>query len=430
MLGYGQQASPPEDQEEQDLAMSMGETNGVATEIVRALERHLKKYPKSAKRNDIERALVKSAIELGDQQRILQYGERVLERDPNNLQVIDRVTTALLQSNTEARSLRAIDLAKRFEEIVRGVDKESVSSARDAARQRDEVDRGLSRALMNQARGLGQLGKIPEAVDSARKGYEVHLSQASAREYGMWLAKSGKHEEAARAYADAVTTPDPRAAEADRAADRKSMGEAWRKAKGSEAGLGDVLLASYDRTVALAAEREGKLKQLDPNRGITNPMEFTVTGINGDKLKLSSLRGKVVVLDFWATWCGPCRGQYPLYEEVKKKYKESGDVVFLAINTDEDHSIVKPFLEQNQWNKSVYFEDGLSRQLNVASIPTTMIFDKDGRLTSRMNGYVPERFVDMLSERIQEAIYREFRETRPVPRVGSKTAPPPSPAKN
>jgi thiol-disulfide isomerase/thioredoxin len=116
------------------------------------------------------------------------------------------------------------------------------------------------------------------------------------------------------------------------------------------------------------------------------------------------LKGKVVVFDFWATWCGPCRIQHPLYEEVKKRFAEKEDVVFLAINTDEDQNLVRPFLDENKWNgKTVYFEDGLSNLLKVSSIPTTIVFDKQGQIFSRMNGFVPEKFVDQLTARINEA---------------------------
>ena len=64
-----------------------------------------------------------------------------------------------------------------------------------------------------------------------------------------------------------------------------------------------------------------------------------------------------------------------------------------------------PFLEEQKWAKNrVYYEDGLSRALRVSSIPMTLVIGRDGTIVSRMNGYDPERFVDMLTERINDAL--------------------------
>ena len=96
--------------------------------------------------------------------------------------------------------------------------------------------------------------------------------------------------------------------------------------------------------------------------------------------------------------------QHQLYEQVKKKFADKKDVVFLAVNADEDHAAVKPFVTAQKWSQRIYFEDGLSNFLQVSSLPTTLIFDKRGELVNRLNGFVPERFVDLLTERIQEAL--------------------------
>ena len=61
-------------------------------------------------------------------------------------------------------------------------------------------------------------------------------------------------------------------------------------------------------------------------------------------------------------------------------------------------------MQQQKWNKTVYFEDGLSTLMRVSSIPATLIFNRKGELANRMNGFVPERFEDMLAERIKEAL--------------------------
>jgi thiol-disulfide isomerase/thioredoxin len=255
-----------------------------------------------------------------------------------------------------------------------------------------------------QARAHGNLGRMEQALALARKSFDTYPNAESAREIGRWLSRTGREAEAAPHYADAFTIPDPRQTDADRAADRARLGELYRKLNGSEKGLGDVVLESYDRTTALLKERKLRLRQLDPNAQVSNPMEFTLTGLQGDKLAMSSLRGKVVILDFWATWCGPCRVQHPLYEKVKQRFKNRSDVVFLSVNTDESRGVVPDFVEENGWDKRVYFEGGLAAALRISSIPTTVLINKRGEIHSRMNGFIPERFVEMLSERIEQAL--------------------------
>jgi thiol-disulfide isomerase/thioredoxin len=143
-------------------------------------------------------------------------------------------------------------------------------------------------------------------------------------------------------------------------------------------------------------------------------MDFTLAGVNGETLQLASLKGKTIIFDFWATWCGPCRAQHPLYEQVKQRFRDNPSVAFLSVSTDEDHELVPLFLKENHWANAVYFEDGLSRMLRITSIPTTIVVDKHGEISSRMNGYNPERFVDLLTERIQQTL-KDLRTTATSP---------------
>jgi thiol-disulfide isomerase/thioredoxin len=272
------------------------------------------------------------------------------------------------------------------------------------AKRQEELDRMLGRALLYEAIAAGTLGNASASADFARKSFEAFPSGEPAAQLGKSLAQAGKVDEAVRAYADAFTIADLRATEADRAKIRRRMGELYQRKNGTEKGLGDVILEAYDRNAALMAQRRLALKRFDPNLDITDPMQFTLSALNGEKLKLASLAGKVIVMDFWATWCGPCRAQHPLYEEIKKKFSARQDVVFLSINTDEDRTAVKPFVEEQNWNQQVYFEDGLSTNLRVSAIPTTIIFGKNGEIASRMNGFDPGTFVDTVSGRISAAL--------------------------
>ena len=177
------------------------------------------------------------------------------------------------------------------------------------------------------------------------------------------------------------------------------------KLYGSEKGLGDIILEAYDRTTGMLAARRLRLNQNDPNAQATSVVDFTISGVDGAKLPIASLKGKAVVFDFWATWCGPCRAQHPLYEQVKQRFHDSPDVVFLSIATDEERELVPPFLNENHWPaQHVYYEDGLARVLAITSIPTTIVLNRSGEVFSRMNGFVPERFVDTLTDRIKDAL--------------------------
>ncbi|MEP6540026.1 MAG: TlpA disulfide reductase family protein, partial [Bryobacteraceae bacterium] len=314
--------------------------------------------------------------------------------------ILERVARILLNSDDKESAERALKYSRRFEELMHMLNKEEPPTAANKALRAEEIDKAIGRSLVFQARATGNMGKTAEALVLANKGFDTYPSAESAREIGKWLVKQGKEAEAIPHYADAFALAD-----SDRLKDRVKLAELYRKAKHSEVGLGDIVLEAFDRTDALMAARTDAQRQLDPNATLTNAMDYTVTGLDGKKLQLSSLRGKVVIMDFWATWCGPCRGQHPLYEIVKQKYAANKDVVFLAIATDEEQALVDPFLTAQQWSKNnVYFEDGLSNFLKVSSIPATLIMDKQGRIYSRMNGFLPDRFVAMLTDRIKEAL--------------------------
>ncbi len=400
----GQNSKPAAPNEEDSLRDALSDAGGSSVDFIRALERHLAKFPNTEHRADIERAILKAAMEANDEVRIVEYGERVLARESTELKVLERVIRALLAFNDKTRAARALTYAKRYEDGVRDFEKDQPGSRTSLARWREDIDRGYGRAFMLEARALGTLGRMEEALATARKAYGVYPCSDAAREVARLLERAGKDEEAIRYYAEAFSIPDSRARDADRASDRIRMGTLYRRLKGSEAGLGDLVLEAYDHATQLTKERELRLRQLDPNARLTNPMDFTLTGLQGDKLPLSSLKGKVVVMDFWATWCGPCKVQHGLYEQVKQNFKNRYDVVFLSINTDDERDGVADFLAEHKWDKKVYFEDGLSSALRIESIPTSILINRRGDIESRMNGFVPDRFVAQLTQRIRQAL--------------------------
>jgi thiol-disulfide isomerase/thioredoxin len=392
------------EQEQRDLSNALREAGTNPVENLRAIDGHLAKYPGSPRRPELERAALRAAIEAKDDQRLILYGERVLARESGDLSILERVTRALLQTDTEETSERALQYARRYEETAQRELADGPPAGPGKSEWRNDLDRSLGRALTYEARATGNLGRFGPALALAQRAFDAYPNGESAREIARWLERSGEPEAAARHLADAFTIPDPRTTDADRARDRARMGELWRRAKGSDAGLGDLLLEAFDRNVALVHARELRLRDNDPNALLSDPMEFTLSGLNGDRLSMAGLKGKILVLDFWATWCVPCRAQHPLYQQIKQRFQDNGDVVFLSISTDDDRQAVKPFLAEQKWRDPVWFEDGLSRALAIASIPTTIVIDRNGKVFSRMNGYEPEHFVEMLSERIKDAL--------------------------
>lgn len=394
-------------QEGMALQRALAEAGNSPVEFVRAIENHLKQYPNSPERAHLEQALVKTAMDLNDDPRLLTFGESVLARDPNDMQLLEHVTAAELHQGDAAHAERALEHARHFADLIQTTyqnDKFLPGGGPAEVKRKEDYDRGRARALLLQARAQGLLGHNAEASRFAQSSYTIFPGVEAAREAARWLTAAGKDAEALQALAQAFTIAGLRSADAEGASDRTHMSELYRKLHGSEAGLGDLILKTYDSTSAQLAARRAEMRQFDPNAQVKEPMQFSLSGLDGDKLQLSSLLGKVIVIDFWATWCVPCREQHPLYEQVKAHFKDTGDVVFLAVDTDEDHSIVKPFLQQIKWNQKVYFEDGLQSLLQVSSIPTTIIVGKDGQIFTRMVGFLPGRFVDMLTERVGDAL--------------------------
>jgi thiol-disulfide isomerase/thioredoxin len=399
-LGAFAQPSPSEDE---SLRQALADSNNSPQGYTRELESFLAKFPDAKRRTEVESVLFRSALNMKDLDRIVLYGEKLLQREPDNVVPLENVILAELKSGKEGLQRRALDHARHLERLF--VEKpERQATGPEEARRVMENQRGSARSLIYQARATGLLGKPSDAIPFAEKSFNIFPTAEAAREAAHWLSEEGKYGDAARYLSDAFIMPDTKASDDDRAADRLKLAEAYHKWKQTDAGMGDLILSEYDRTSALLAEQRLALKKVDPNIQAADPLEFTLTALEGAPLKLPTLHGKIIVMDFWATWCGPCRVQHPLYEQVKAKFQSHPEVVFLAVNADEDHTAVAPFLKSLGWSRDTYFEDGLGALLRVNSLPTTLIFDASGKLMDRMVGFLPDRFAEQLTKQITAAL--------------------------
>ena len=138
-----------------------------------------------------------------------------------------------------------------------------------------------------------------------------------------------------------------------------------------------VVLSSCTGTSSSASsaaqEKQSSNRKLAP--------DFTLSDANGQSVKLSDYRGKVVLLNFWATWCGPCQIEIPWFVEFEQQFKSKGFEV-VGVSMDEDGwKAVKPYIAEKHMNYRILLGDETVSQLygGLDALPTTFLIDRDGK---------------------------------------------------
>ena len=134
--------------------------------------------------------------------------------------------------------------------------------------------------------------------------------------------------------------------------------------------------------------------------------DFTLSTLDGGTIRLSDLRGKVVAVNFWATWCAPCREEVPALVRLQDEYRRRG-VVIVGVSIDEEGpAVVRPFAEEFGINYPVVFDDGtvMRRYEGAAALPTTYFITRRGRIRRYMPGALTyEAAASVLDELLAEA---------------------------
>lgn len=150
-----------------------------------------------------------------------------------------------------------------------------------------------------------------------------------------------------------------------------------------------LLCISFIMFLALAGckgKKGGEETKAPPLKGDV-AVDVTLQDLEGKKIKLSQFKGKVVMLNFWATWCPPCREEMPSMDAMYQKFKGT-DLVMLAVSIDENAETVREFMKKNNYTMPVYHDPNkdAGAAYGITGVPETFIIDKKGVIAEKVIG--------------------------------------------
>jgi thiol-disulfide isomerase/thioredoxin len=388
---------PTPDEELQQAISAAG--NDRAT-LFRNLEAFLKKYPEAQNRAQIYRALVEASLQLRDNARAADYAERMVALNPNDISILLLAIELLEQQKNEAAFRRAVSYSTR---VLDAVNRTSANerSPRVSAEQW-ELEKKIDLANTYFLRGdlFLKLKDYAAAKRDLQTSYQTLPTAGAAQRLGEAAELQNDLNSAIQEYSRAFALAEGKNVNVSRREIRNRLGNVWRLAHGSDDGLGEYLLRTYDDVSQISTGARPR-----KNADVREPSDFTVRKApEGTPFPLRDTKGKVLVLNFWATWCGPCRALEPQFARVAIEFQGNPDVIFLAANCDEDETLVPGYLEEDKPRTAVVFADGLDRLLAVNSFPTVVVIDRGGKIAYRSEGFGPDTFEQELGAAVRRAL--------------------------
>jgi thiol-disulfide isomerase/thioredoxin len=382
-------AAPDPEAELKEAVESAGNDRAA---FVHNLEEYLKKYPDSPRKLEIYHALVDPEIQLRENAKAIEYAERCVAANPSDTEMMMIAANLLELQGDDAGLQRAIGYVTTVLESVQTASIDE-KPARDSEADWVAEKKG---AVMTLYLLRGKLELEHHATDAAvsdlQASFKTEANAGAAMKLGEIAETQKKSDDAIEQYLLAFVIPSRQGSTVDLAVVRKKLGDLWLASHGNQAGLGERILTTYDK-MNLSANSSVST----PNAGAKDPYAFVLSKPDASNaLTMADERGKVVVLDFWATWCNVCRESEPMLEQVGKMFTQSKDIVFLSVNNDEDRARVAPFLEKQKMSGTVVYADGLDDLFGVHALPTIIVLDRNGKVAYRAEGVDEETFVTTL----------------------------------
>jgi peroxiredoxin/TolA-binding protein len=246
--------------------------------------------------------------------------------------------------------------------------------------QRETTTEGRMKALEKMEELLVTfIGKYPgtpqayeASFDAGLVSFTLQKSERAAELLGAFLKNATDAPRDKRAYAHFYL-----------AEVSKSVGDYDAAARNYQAIVGQYA----DVNPQLLQVTQQNMSTLDSERRLgigMEPIPFEVTGTGGEKISLAQYRGKVVLLDFWATWCAPCRQEMPSVKKVYGKYNANGFEI-VGISLDRSRSDFDKYVKQNgmswpQYFDGKYWQNDIARKYGITGIPATFLIDKQGKI--------------------------------------------------
>ncbi|MEZ5596330.1 MAG: TlpA disulfide reductase family protein [Pseudomonadales bacterium] len=134
--------------------------------------------------------------------------------------------------------------------------------------------------------------------------------------------------------------------------------------------------------------------------------DFTLKSLDGSNVRLEDLRGQVVLINFWATWCGPCRQEMPVLDRLYKRYQDTGFTI-VGVNVEGEAAPAQALATKTGVTFPILLDDAqkVSKLYDLKAMPSTVVVDRDGNMRFLHRGYKPgdeERYVAVVRELIRE----------------------------